>query len=272
MFGQAACFPPKAEMQRFFSIPLFGARAYLNFPELCAARSRISKQRYSEPDMKKIFFLIFLAALLAFCQKTEKKPAQTLQLYARYLAPEAQIRVEATLESRESGAAPQKTEIPGGIRYNDYPLTAVNAQGPLYLFQRSWVYTPDHVFSWRTPEGQTRKFEARVPAFDSLQFDQAVLQRDAPARFAWKGEPLGRGEALTFIWEKIGGGKTAKMEIVSVSPEPSVEFPAAKIAELEPGRWALYVIRRQLLKSEAEGLPVSAIFEYYSQADTLLIQ
>jgi hypothetical protein len=242
------------------------------FTELCAAHLCIPKQRYSDPDMKKIFFLIFLAAFFAFCQKTEKKPVQTLQLYARYLAPEAQIRVEAALETREGSAAPKKTAIPGGIRYNDYPLTEINAPGPLYLFQRAWEYTPDHVFSWRTPEGQTRKFEARVPAFDSLQFDQAVLRRDAPARFAWRGEPLGRGEALTFIWEKIDGGKTAKMEIVSVGPETAVEFPAAKIAELEPGRWALYVIRRQLLKSEADGLPVSAIFEYYSQADTIQVQ
>lgn len=222
--------------------------------------------------MKYLFFLILLATTLLFCQEVEKKPDQALQLYVRFLAPETRIRVEATLEETANGMTAQKVEIPGGIRYNDYPLNVVNMQGPQYIFERTWDYTPDHNFIWKTPDGQVRKFTARIPAFDAAHFEVKSLRRDAPARFSWNGAPLGKGEALTFIWEKLGAGKTAKMDIVNVSALPVVEFPAAKIAELEPGRWSLYVVRRRLQKSNLEGLPVSAIFEYFSQTDTILVE
>jgi hypothetical protein len=222
--------------------------------------------------MKKTFFLILLAAGFSFCQEPAPKPVQTLQLYVRYLAPEAQIRVEAGLEETLPGSPARKVEIPGGIRYNEYPLKIVNATGPMYLFERKWEYDADHIFTWKTPEGQARKFTAQFPVFDTFRFNPASLRRDTSAQFSWEGTPLGGGEALTFIWEKLEDGKTAKMDIVSVGPQPVIEFPAAKIAELDPGRWSLYVIRRQLLKSEVEGLPVSGIFEYYSRTDTILVE
>jgi hypothetical protein len=43
------------------------------------------------------------------------------------------------------------------------------------------------------------------------------------------------------------------MEIVGTPGQQAIDFPAAQLAKLEPGIWALYVVRRKTAEVRAAG-------------------
>ena len=88
----------------------------------------------------------------------------------------------------------------------------------------------------------------------------------------WEGAPLGKGETMVFLWENTKLRKTIPMEIIHTSGETAIEFPAAKIAQLDPGEWTYYLVRKKLTKSDANGVAASGIIEYYTKSDTVQVQ
>lgn len=220
--------------------------------------------------MKHIFFSIL--AVLAFfrCQTAEAPKKRSLECYVRFLETEGQIRAEATL--REGDADPQPVEAPGGIMYQGNNMDLRKVPAIAYKTDKTGGYELRHVFSWKDEKGKLREFGMEMPPLREFGFGAAAVSRNQPAVFRWQGEPLRKGEVLVFLWENAKLGKTVPWELFNTGVSPAIDFPAAKIAELDPGQWTLYLVRKKLTKADINGVAASGIIEYYSKTDTITVE
>jgi hypothetical protein len=228
--------------------------------------------------MRSNFFLTLLI-LGAFGCQNSTEPTKTnsllLDCYVRILESKEQILAQATLKSN-GGTASLPVEIKGGIRYQGSEMDLIPGRGLTYKREYSGVFKPEHMFSWDAQNGSKRHtFTATMDRIEDFNFTNkkhiiTLGQRDT---CRWTGAPLTKGESIVFMWERLDGSTARPMEIFSEGNDlPNIAFPAAKLAELDPGKWSLYLVRKRLQKGEADGVPTQAVMEYYSQTDTFEVR
>lgn len=220
--------------------------------------------------MKLIFFSILSALTFSCCQTAEPSKNRSLDCYVRFLEPEGLIHVEATL--REGDKDPQPVQPPGNILYQGKEMKLTTAPGITYRLDNPGGFEPKHVFSWKDEKGEVRQFEMQLSPITKFGFGTKTLARQQAATLRWEGEPLAKGETLVFLWENAALRKTVPMEIINTSGETAIEFPAAKIAQLDNGEWTYYLVRKKLTKADAGGVAASGIIEYYTKVDTVQVK
>ncbi|MEO6760698.1 MAG: hypothetical protein ABIO24_14665 [Saprospiraceae bacterium] len=221
--------------------------------------------------MKLIFFSLLLALAFTHCAGPATAPTRNLECYVRFDAARQQVQADATLHR---GTDPQAApiEMPGGLLYQATEMRILPVQGLSYRRTYAASYVPEHAFSWTDEKGQRQRAVFTMAAIPTFSFGDQPLSRDKTATLRWEGGALEKGEGLVLMWEKKARNETVPMEIIRSSGEPFIEFPAAKIAELAPGEWTLYVVRKRLAKTEVGGMPVQAVLEYYSKSDTIEVK
>jgi hypothetical protein len=220
--------------------------------------------------MKHTFFLILSLLAFSFCQTAKTPQKRSLECYVRFLEPESQIRAEATL--REGDTSPQPVQAPGGILYQNKEMRLLTAPAIAYKSEQPGRFERRHVFSWKDEKGQVRQFEMLMSPMTNFGFGTKTLARQQPATLRWESEPLMKGETLVLLWENAALHKTLPMEVINTGGTPAIEFPAAKIAELDPGTWTYYLVRKKLTKADVNGVAASGIMEYYTKSDTVQVK
>lgn len=218
--------------------------------------------------MKSTFFSILTILAFCQCQPTQTPEKQTFQAYVRYLDDVAQLRAEATLRGPDS----LPVQPPGGIRYKGQEMSLRPLQGATYQYQRNGVADETAHFGWVDAAGRRHDFDLPLRPVSGFGFGPGDLVLQKPDTLRWAGEPLDNGETMVLMWQNLASGQTVPMEIYSSAPLAEIAFPAVKLAELSPGEWSLYLVRRKLVRGEAGGVPASGIAEYYSSADTIRVR
>ncbi|MCE7925336.1 MAG: hypothetical protein DYG98_19965 [Haliscomenobacteraceae bacterium CHB4] len=228
------------------------------------------RQRYLDKHMKHIFFSILSALAFSFCQTAEPAKKRSLECYVRYLEPEAQTHAEATL--REGDVSLQAIQPPDGILYQGREMKLLAEPVISFRLDKPGKFEDKHVFSWKDPKGQVQQFDMQLSPIRQFGFGSKTLSRQQPATLRWEGDALVKGETLVFMWENEALRKTVPMEVIQVSGEPAIGFPAAKIAQLDPGQWTYYLVRKRLIKADINGVAASGIIEYYTKLDTVQVK
>jgi len=219
--------------------------------------------------MKPVLFGLLSLIFLAHCSQPDPAPPRALHCYVRYLEPEAQLRAEAIYRE---GDSLRPAELPGGIRFGGSSMEHIPVQGNMYLINRNTAYEPKHSFEWTFGENQRGAFEIEMPALRQFGFRDSVIKRSQPNQMRWDGPPLSPEETLVFIWEQPGGAAPIRMEVGTSGQLSLAEFPAAKLAELSPGAWTLYLVRRKSVRDTLAGMPVQGVIEYFTHSDTILVE
>ena len=73
------------------------------------------------------------------------------------------------------------------------------------------------------------------------------------------------------MWENPKENLTVPMEFIVQGALSVADLPAAKMKELSPGTWTLYVVRKKLVKFSEDSFDAQAILEFYSKTDTIQI-
>jgi hypothetical protein len=229
-----------------------------------------ARQRYLYLNMKFIFFSILTALAFFHCAVPVPQPKLSLDVYVRYLSDTKQIRAEATY--KEGAPELQAVAPKNGIKYQNLDMTLKPYQGLTFQKSGPMEFMKKQRFNWSDNAGKEHQFELKMEPFDVFSFEQEPLSIKKPVLFTWKGEGLQRGEVLVFLWERIGDGETVKMEIYQDITEPEIKFTASKIAELKPGKWKLYLVRKKMIRESIDGVDATGILEYYSKTDTLEVK
>ena len=221
--------------------------------------------------MKSIFFPLLLALAFAGCQAPVSVTKGALQCYVRFDAHQGQVLADATLYPDTGRLAPP-VEMPGGLLYQGSAMQIIPVQGLTYRRTYAAAFVPEHTFGWLDQKEQRQQVSFPMAAMSQFTFGDQPLSRTRPATLRWEGGPLEKGEALVLMWENKTLNQTVPMEIVRSSGDASIEFPAAKIAELAPGQWTLYIVRKRLARAKAGGVAVEGVLEYYSKSDTIEVK
>jgi hypothetical protein len=223
--------------------------------------------------MKHLVFLALIPLCCLHCKTAPEAGERKLECYVRYLATEGEVSAEATLrEVRRDSAGSLPVELPGGIKFQQTEMKLFPIQGLSYRVRFPAGFHRDYTFEWRNERREPQRLPLTMSSIRAFGFESTPLKRAAPTKFTWQDDPLERGETLVFLWENLTGGATRRWEVYVNQPQNSIDFPAAKLAELDPGPWSLYLVRRKLVRDTLDGIPVSAVVEYYSDADTVAVQ
>jgi hypothetical protein len=211
--------------------------------------------------MKHIFFSIVSALAFLACSQPTPDPKRSLECYLRYDAPNGLLRAEATF--RDATNLPIG-EVPGGISLRGAALRKPRTTHLPYSDEYATAFTASNLLEWESPKGTKRTFPLEIAPITAFGFGSTAISRQQPAELRWEGAPLSKGESLVLMWENAATRQALPMELYNASSEAKIEFPAAKIAELQPGTWSLYLVRKRLAKSEIGNTALSAVTEYYS--------
>lgn len=166
----------------------------------------------------------------------------------------------------EGAAGNIGSEIPGGINFQNEPMKAMDIQGVQYRREFKTSFTTDHKFTWTDKKNKAYEFNLPLAPLNNFRFEHDTLQHNQPATLTWNGPALQKGESMVLIWEQEKSGKTVPIELISQGPESKVEFPAAKLTELQPGDWSLYIVRKRLVKATINGVSATGISELYTKS------
>ncbi|MBU6340388.1 MAG: hypothetical protein KGS48_02735 [Bacteroidetes bacterium] len=219
--------------------------------------------------MKHIFFSVLITLAFSYCANSPKSQTGNIQCYVRLDEQEGLIKAEASFRR---GLADASIEIPGGMRFLNKPMTLTKISDIQYRTEFKTVFLPECSFSWNDPEKKEHTLSLPLNAISDFAFDADTLKFGAPAALHWKGPVLEKGESLVLIWEKSDGSATVPMEIISSGPEPKIEFPGAKMAELSKGKWQLYLVRKKLIRKEVDGYQTSTVLELYTKPKSISIR
>jgi len=212
--------------------------------------------------MKHIFFSILTVLAFCHCQPAAPKTKNTLYCYVRYDATGKKIKAEAGLFDAISKVA---LDIPRGMRFQSTEMKALPVRGITYSLEFPAAYIQNPVFERKNAQGVSERYPVQVPLIDSFFFETKVISVQVPSFMEWVGKPLEKNETLVFMWENAEKGRTIPMEVSSTLGKPLIEIPAAKLAQIGPGNWSLYLVRKRRERTETLDLVVEKSTEYYTK-------
>ena len=220
--------------------------------------------------MRLIFFYLMTVLGIIACRNksADSGDQKMLDCYIRILEQEENVLAQATMKSvstKNGVSASSPVEIEGGIRYQGSPMSVMPTAGLMYVREFPGKYMSEHVFTWDDPEKGRMTFTVPVNNLPEFSFGSPKVSASKPAALTWNGKGLERGEALTLIWENAKDNLTVPMELYVQGNFPRIDFPAAKMKDLSPGQWTLYIVRKKLLKTEVSGVSCQAVAEFYSK-------
>lgn len=212
--------------------------------------------------MKHIFFFILTALAIFGCDNSQKEANRSIFCYVRYDASNKSIKAEATMNDEDQK---KPVEWPGGIRYQRMEMQLLPVYGMTYRYEYNAAFLPDHVFEWTEAQNHKSAFHMSIDPIQAFSLPAAAISKSKPTSVKWEGSPLGKGETLVFMWENQKEGKTLPLEVSSTSNVPVIDIPSAKIKELSPGTWTLYLVRKRLIKEKVGSIQANGIMEYYTE-------
>lgn len=191
-----------------------------------------------------------------------------MSCYARYDNEGKKVRAEATFHDSQTK---QVVDNPGGVRFQSLEMTTIPVMGITYTADYPASFTKEMVFEWQNAAKEPVKYTLEAPSIDSFAFNIQELSIKHSAFLQWKGSALGKGETLIMMWENAQTGATVPMEVSTTLGAPMIEVPAAKLAQLGPGKWTLYLVRKKFAKTELKDYFVESIGEYYTKPQPVTI-
>lgn len=212
--------------------------------------------------MKHIFFSILTVLAFWGCREAAPVPKNTLSCYVRYDADARVLKAEASLRE---GATKKIVEMSGGIRFQSTSMNLLPVRGLTYSLEYASAFTPAPTFEWKDQAGLPLRHNVNMPRIDSFYFGNPVLTVEESGFLRWIGTPLDKNETLVFIWDNEAEGKTQNMEVSTTLGQPLIEIPAPKMAQIGPGEWSLYLVRKRLEKTEVSQYTVESTAEFYTK-------
>jgi hypothetical protein len=220
--------------------------------------------------MRATFFIFSITLTFLHCNNTPTPPQYILNTYVRYDAAQRAGQAEATFRTNTPGSTSAQTPVPGGVECQGKKMNLLKEVAPVYKVRMS-DYSEKYAFTWRDSlSGVQTTFEVPMLRADSFWFEKTPVSKGQTATLRWTGGDLKKGETLVLIWQNASG-QTVQTEAFNPAGMASLELPSAKLAELTPGDWRLYLVRKQLTKTTLQGCEATGIAEYYTKERTFKI-
>ncbi|MCB0629828.1 MAG: hypothetical protein R2824_19460 [Saprospiraceae bacterium] len=230
-----------------------------------------SEQRHFKRTQ--LFFWLFLAILGAACRPDQSSEEVVFRqskifvdFFVRYLAPEQQLRGQASFWEGVSRSNLQPVIPEGSISFDGEEMEAKRLPGSQIRFSltEQKTYKDSLAFRFRMPDGRYLQYELNMTPVRDF-FIKGNISKSEGATFVINGGLMNENEEiiLMFTDEEFKAtaitvkGPTSNIEI-SVSPE--------QLQALTPGPGQLYLVKKLQKQESHPNLELTAAVEYYTDS------
>ncbi|MEQ8704296.1 MAG: hypothetical protein RIC19_10275 [Phaeodactylibacter sp.] len=186
-------------------------------------------------------------------------------LFVRYIAPQAQLKVTAAFREGDSLATAKPVELPGGVTYQGQQLEArpLPGQQVRYFADYQSAFMLRHRFQFKSADGQEQEVTLELSPIDSFSVIGGTASLSEGMQLYIKDEQIEEGESIVLLFSDADNKATT---ITLTNPAVKDTFPVAgiRLRKLEPGPHRVYLVKKQHQEIDLNGVKAIADIEYYT--------
>ena len=221
--------------------------------------------------MKYIYILILTQVFLSMsaCQSDEKSNqtnAKTLFINyeVRYLEDEKELRGLVYFKEGDSIQTAVSKEFSNTTFQNSaMKKQDLGARGSRYILNRKGPYSSNLDFSYKNNEGIPFNYDLSMPAVGNFSIKEGDIQKGKGATIEWNGKALDPSQSLVLMFTD----KDKQFSSISIKgPSPISQFfiPSSDLDKLTLGNGQLYLVKKQVLKTQEQNQAILSVVEYYT--------
>lgn len=223
-----------------------------------------------------LLFLLFSSGWLACRPEPANEEVSYRQskifaeFFVRYLAPEQQLRGQASFWEGVSPSNRQPVLPEGPVSFEGRPMESKPLPGNHIRFSRTdhTNYEEQMVFHFRMPEGRDLKYELKMTPVRDF-FIKGEISKSNGTTLVVNGGLMNKEESLVLLFTDTQQKATA---ITIPGPTTDIELTLSpeQLQDLTPGVGKLYLMKKLDKKESHPNLELTAAVEYYT--DSRLIE
>lgn len=217
-------------------------------------------------------FLLLTALLLPACQqdKQGKGPSIFGTLYVRYLQDGRQIKAEASFFKGDSSHNAAPLSILGGVSFQGSGMESRNIQNKLirYQFENTGEYTGRFEFQAQDENGKPHKFSIGMPPVEAFSLPDTIYPGNG-FKLEISPAPGPQPESLAILLTDQEG----QASLVEIQPPISstISVSPGQINRLKPGRYQVYLVKKQHTFIEKGRFKVNCDAEFYTSVKEVTV-
>ncbi len=214
------------------------------------------------------FLLLLIAAAFFSCQSERPQEAPMYaDFFVRYLEEEQQLKAHVSFYEGDTLTSSKPVIFDGDVTFQGnrmQPREIVKNQTFRYVYNGSDAY--NRTFSFKFPKSGLGKQEYAVamsPIEDFAVKNDAVSLSNGMV-LELKGEPLLANESLVLLFTGENNVSIAA-EFAGPFDVAELNVPAVQLFGVEPGKNALYLVKKQTSTGRAGNVDCTASIEFYTK-------
>ena len=213
--------------------------------------------------------IVLLATVFSSCQQDAQpqdgQPCIYANLFVRYIAPQAQLKVTAAFREGDSINTAQPIEIPGGVKYQGQSLESrmLPGQQVRYIMDSKTPFATEHRFLFKDTNGKEQDLSLTLAPIDEFGVIGGSASLSEGMKLFIKGEQIEQDESIVLLFSDAENRATT---ITLTNPAARDTFPIAgvRLRKLKPGPHKIYLVKKQHQVIDLNGIQTTADIEYYT--------
>ena len=221
--------------------------------------------------MKYIYILGFAQFIFSFsaCQSNDKPNRATAKpLYinyeVRYLEPEKELRALAFFKEGDS----LEVAVPKEFSNTSFQGSAMDKQdlgekGFRYILNRKGPFSANLDFSYKNNEGIAVNYDLTMSEVGEFLVREGDINKNKGVTIAWKGEALDPSQSLVLMFTDKNN-KATSTTVKGPTKLSEFSVPSRDLAALTLGEGQLYLVKKQVRKTQEDNQSILSVVEYYT--------
>lgn len=221
--------------------------------------------------MKYIYVLsLFQFILLLSACQTNEKPNQSnakplfVNYEVRYLEQEKELRALATFKEGDSlDVAAPKEFSNVSFQGSAMDKQVLGEKGFRYILSRKGPYSNNLDFGYKNDDGIPVNYDLSMPEVGEFFIKEGTINKNTGATLVWKGEALDDSQSFVFMFTDKNN-KASSISIKGPTNLSEVFLPMEAVAKIATGEVQLYLVKKQILRTQVENQNILSVVEYYT--------
>ncbi len=214
--------------------------------------------------LSKLLLPILLIGLISCGKADETDLHHQASFSVRYLSLDRSIRAQATFRATSDSLETPTIQVPGEVRFLDRQMTfrAEDLTDPGYLLEYRTDFPKSLTLETRFEDHPDVSVSFEMEPISDFSFPSGLSKTDGLA-LRVKGGRLSREESLVVLLSDEQN-IVHTFKIRGPSTDDTHRLTADQLDRLAPGRYTLFLVKKQEQQVRKKGLQVSALIEYFS--------
>lgn len=217
----------------------------------------------------RIILLLSVVFILSNCKSdknTEETPHLFADYYVRYLETERQIKAHAAFYEGDPIPTARPIQFNSTVYFQGEPMNArrLPPNTIRYIYNGVGEYLPSgFTFQYQDPNNKTRKEVLKMSSIEDFSIrNEASISKGLTLDL--QSTPFQENESLVLFFTNLGNNQAYSLEYKGLIDNPLFVEPT-ELEKLTPGKYILYLVKKQETILQKENTDVSTTVEFYSK-------